>query len=407
MEEEAVTKHSPEMLELLEQEKLAAPRWVKEVRKALQVGDIEKADRISKAMSGHKAREVLRLPAGSDARPSIMAGAIPGSTEKPGLFVTKFLSPHSGMPHFGSSMRERALTEKMLGDRFAKVYGRYMDPAGKGGVEFQEFLPGVASPQMRRQVAEETKGIGRSWLTRKLWDVADHEGNVRLSREGVPKILDARFDAGPGIGMMMGTVREREKNIRRAGAGVLRAAQAGTAQSVSAPSWASENLPEAGMRVGGAAVRAAPIVLPAAMLGLIGHAAYRDWKKQKSEQEKTPMNKTARVLSAFEQALEKTAFMVRVSKAKDGDDDLTPKQSRILGAFAGGAAGGKGGGVAGVLPGALAGAAAAQPTHHVVRKIKGDYAVLRGPIAGLVSGTAGHQAGKLSKSAYGAWRKKQ
>lgn len=42
-----------------------------------------------------------------------------------------------------------------------------------------------------------------------------------------------------------------------------------------------------------------------------------------------------------------------------------------------------------------------------MRKIKGDYAVLRGPIAGLVSGTAGHQAGKLSKSAYGAWRKKQ
>lgn len=118
--------------------------------------------------------------------------------------------------------------------------------------------------------------------------------------------------------------------------------------------------------------------------------------------------KTAHVLAVYGETLEKIAYTVQIRRGgKDDEGDLTPKQSRILGAFAGGVGGGKGGGAAGVVPGALAGFAAAHPTHHAVRKIKGDYSVLQGPISGLVTGTVGHQAGKLSKKAYEEWKKKQ
>lgn len=248
--------------------KTAAPRWAREIRSLLDGIDdlpaseakvrLDKANRIATRMrsAGVNPRQVMNLGEGADAHAVLMAGRSPVKTTEP-LYVAKFLNPTK---HQRDRLADRALVSKILGKRYARTHGHWLH--GNSGLEIQDFAPFGAHRLANKQVQREVRRKGWYWPGRKLWDVADHHGNVRRTAAGRPVIIDARFDSGNRAeDAIAKTLRERYRDARRQGAETLRATFGGKAESVRAPSFTSEAL-RAGRR---GLAKNINILLPAAV----------------------------------------------------------------------------------------------------------------------------------------------
>lgn len=300
--------HGPVGGHSLEGQKIASPRWAREIRSLLTgleratpevaASNLARARSIAAKMRDASPRQIMDLGQGLDANAVLMAGASPGNRAEP-LYVAKFIEPRNNPT---AHLRERALVSKILGSHGVPTHGAYAH--GRGGVEIQDYAPFTATPAQRADVAQQTKDLGKWWLNRHVWDVNDHAGNVRVLADGTPVAIDARFDSGPGFARTVrGTVNERYRDQRQTGARALHAARAGQAQEVPPPKWHQDAAPH----VAGAAWEYGPYVAGgAALAGLY----YKD-KRQSEDADgvSAPQSKTAgridpRSLAAFGQQLQ-------------------------------------------------------------------------------------------------------
>ena len=196
-------------------EKSSSPRWAKELDRLVSSGDYARADEQAReyARRGIKPRQIGRRVAyGRDVSAVTMAGMVPGENAPTnGLFKAKFLHPYGGLD-VQNDLRERELLERLVGDDHAKSYGRYVGSSG-GGVELQEFLPGDVSARGREELAEkvheDTSRARRFWPKRHLWDLNDHDGNIRATVDGQPKVLDGKFDGGRWVPLKNNSTKAR------------------------------------------------------------------------------------------------------------------------------------------------------------------------------------------------------
>jgi hypothetical protein len=226
--------------------------------------------------------------------------------------------------------------------------------------------------QTLEKIALDLKGVGDILSGDRLFD-------ARLKHTG------AKWDHGIAKMdlEMIGNRTHRGVNVGK-GSAAYKRQQRVVDQAAQAVEDAQRNVHHEGLKaVGAHATWAVPTALAAR------HVYKKHRARQREKNASSPM-----------------MYLRRAGKG-DEDGDLTPRQARILGAFAGGVGGAKGGGPVGIIPGAVTGGVLAHPTHHAVKKLKGDYQVLQGPIAGLVTGTAGDRVGKLSHKAYEEWKKRR
>ncbi len=220
-------------------QKLSATRWAKELTNKMYAGDFEGAEAMGKRMAhaGLKPRRVgTSIGSGADAVVDTLAGKIPGK-QQPGLVAAKFISQERVGMSLGDHLKERAIVADLLGDLGAKNYGIYRK--GQGAVELQEYLPGVITDKSQAKVIEAKARRGfkaRIRPGKKLYDISDHLGNVRLTSKGVPKIVDAAVDR-PWA--RVGSLRSWQDQLDTAhsvGARALRGAQKGTSFKMKTPS---------------------------------------------------------------------------------------------------------------------------------------------------------------------------
>lgn len=178
-------------------EKYAAtvrPEWVNQVESLINAGKHTDAHRLAQqhAPTAGKMWKIKPLGVGLDATTYLTVGNIPRAKEQPGIFVTKFVGTEK-YPKWNMKgmMQDRAAVDKVLGSLGAKNYGRYI--GDKGGVEFQEFVPGKATPDQMKKVRRGAWLKPRTWLWPGRFFGDLHEGNIRVNAAGVPKIIDARF----------------------------------------------------------------------------------------------------------------------------------------------------------------------------------------------------------------------
>lgn len=234
--------------------KLATPRWVKEVAKLVSAsqaahasGDIATAKRLysdasnmARLAGSDKARTIRSLGAGLDvAAANLMGGKLPGNAVKTGpiddLFVAKLMGPSNGLESgrsFQDMMRDRAQVNAVIPkEHSARNYGVYTPQGSNGAVELQQFLPYPAEAEQRAQLTEavlrkvtpkvHTSESGRR-TEQRLWDVNEHEGNIRLDADLNPKILDARYGENKPISMVYsGSFKKRKREAIREGAAAL------------------------------------------------------------------------------------------------------------------------------------------------------------------------------------------
>ena len=207
-------------------------RWAAEIKKAVGVGDLDKAQRIASAAAkvDIPLRTIKTLGEGSDAVVNLMAGSIPAYTgEQPGLVATKFIQgARRDVPGWSRAkgaiidLKERDAIARAVPES-AKTYGRHA--FGPGAIEFQEHMPSTPTPLELNTFARKLKsklpfGFGDS----ALWDVNEHGGNVRTDSAGNLKVIDARLRKfKPGIEISEFGKGPSLINKQRAGGGVLAA----------------------------------------------------------------------------------------------------------------------------------------------------------------------------------------
>lgn len=173
------------------------PEWVNEVERLISANRFPEAQQLAKqhAATADKMWKIKPLGKGLDAVTYLTVGNIPRAKEQPGVFVTKFLGD-SKYPNWTTKklLQDRAAVDKALGPLIAKNYGRYVGAGGKGGVEFQEFMPRHATPTGRNAVQQQAfrKPRVQLWPGRYFGDL--HNENIRADAAGNAKIIDARFD---------------------------------------------------------------------------------------------------------------------------------------------------------------------------------------------------------------------
>jgi superfamily II DNA or RNA helicase len=240
-------------------EKIAAPRWAKELSRSVSGAQaVHAAGNAGTAMEGYakslgmakrianagiKQRTLGLLGHGADASAHLVAGMIPGSAQ-PGISAMKFLGRSSGFQDketFKRMLTERSLASKVLSDLGvgAESYGIHYSPQkGGGAVEYQEFAPFKADPQTLQSLRSSLTGkTVPGYPDKQLWDVADHDGNVRVNGEGKPVVIDARFD-DPARGAtrhITDTVEGRRLGVERQGISALRDAMNGKTERIEPP----------------------------------------------------------------------------------------------------------------------------------------------------------------------------
>lgn len=184
-------------------EKYAAeprPQWVHDVTKLINEKKFAEAQALAKIHSptATKMYKIKPLGVGLDAVAHLMVGNIPRAKEQPGIFAAKLMgdSKYGKFKGFNTKkmLEDRAAVDKNLGSKGAKSYGRFLGKDGRGGVEFQEFMPNTARGPEVHKLRTKAQFSPRSifWPARQFWDL--HEGNIRADAKGSPKIIDARFD---------------------------------------------------------------------------------------------------------------------------------------------------------------------------------------------------------------------